>query len=212
MDGAATERIGPPFEKRADEVSPSTVTASLVGELPHGIVLPPALFEAADSKIASSCRKHRHEGTSVYRKSAGRHDTIVRPTNPTSSAAELYGHNLKSAEMDGHNLEARHATTAYSPQSTALAPLAVQVALPGERTRQPTGSSDSTPSSQSSQSNEPRRSSRWAEKVAFRAAQAAKAEAARADKSASGSMEALPIRWNWWLGVSAREAVRTFYG
>ena len=208
-----TERVGQPFEESADEASPSTVTALLVGGLPRGIVLPPALFEAADPTITGSRRKHSHEETSVYRKSAGRHDTIVRPVNPSLSAAELYGHNLMSAEMDGHNLEARQSTTYSSPQSTAPAPLAVQLVLPGERTRQPTRSNDSRPSSQShSQSSEPRRSSRWAEKVASRAAQAAKAEAARAAKPASGSMEALAVKWNRWLGVPAREAVRTFYG
>ena len=207
-----TERVGQPFEESADEASPSTVTALLVGGLPRGIVLPPALFEVADPTITGSRRKHSHEETSVYRKSAGRHDTIVGPANPGLSAAELYRNNLKSAEMDGHNLEARRSTTYSSLQSTAPAPLAVQLVLPGERTTQPTRPSDSRPSSLSSQSSEPRRSSRWAEKVASRAAQAAKAEATRAAKPASGSMEALHVTWNRWLGVPAREAVRTFYG
>ena len=77
-----TERVGQPFEESADEASPSTVTALLVGGLPRGIVLPPALFEAADPTITGSRRKHSHEETSVHRKSAGRHDTIVRRAAP----------------------------------------------------------------------------------------------------------------------------------
>ena len=195
--------IEQPFEKRTDEASPTTVTALLDSGLPGGIVLPPALLEAADPKITSSRRKHRHKETSAYRKSAGRHDTILLPTTPSSSAAGLWM--LKAAEMDGHNLEARHSSTAYSPQSTAPAPVVVQLVLPGEGPRQSIRSGDSTPSSQSSRSSESRRSSRWADKVASRAEQAARAEAARAAKPVTGS-------WNWWLGASARETVRTFYG